>query len=164
MKRAHLLILLALAAAFALLPALWTVWKNERILSEGKIVLLKLAPVAPRSLMQGDYMALSFAIDRALTDEAPYVWLTLDPQGRADFLQQTDITEPPRAKPDMLVLRLRKAKGSFAIAPNGFFFQEGAGDRFTAAEWGEFRVAPNGKALLTHLRDDKLERLGENLR
>jgi len=33
----------------------------ERILSDGRVLLLELAPVDPRSLMQGDYMALQFA-------------------------------------------------------------------------------------------------------
>lgn len=164
MKRAHLLLALALAAAFAILPALWMVGEHERTLSQGKIVLLELAPVDPRSLMQGDYMALNFALNRTLTDESAYVWLTQDPQGRASYMWQTDINDPPPAEPGMFVLRLRKERGSFVVAPNAFFFQEGQGDRFAAARWGEFRVAPNGKALLTHLRDEKLERLGENLR
>jgi uncharacterized membrane-anchored protein len=35
--------------------------QRERILSDGRVLLLELAPVDPRSLMQGDYMALQFA-------------------------------------------------------------------------------------------------------
>jgi len=34
--------------------------------------------------------------------------------------------------------------------------------RFEAARWGERRVGANGKALLTHLRDVVLGRIGEN--
>ncbi len=36
--------------------------KNESVLNDGEIVLLKLRPVDPRSLMQGDYMALRFSL------------------------------------------------------------------------------------------------------
>jgi uncharacterized membrane-anchored protein len=36
--------------------------QRERILSDGRVVLLELQPVDPRSLMQGDYMALRFAV------------------------------------------------------------------------------------------------------
>ncbi len=36
--------------------------QRERILSDGHVLLLELQPVDPRSLMQGDYMALRFAI------------------------------------------------------------------------------------------------------
>jgi uncharacterized membrane-anchored protein len=162
MKRSSHLFL-ALAAAFAIVPALWTVWNYERTLEQGKIVLLELAPVDPRSLMQGDYMALRFAIDRELhSDYVRYAWLTLDPEGRAT-LQQTGDAPPPSAQ-DGFAMRIRKFQGKPTIGPNAFFFQEGTGEHFATARWGEFRVAPNGKALLTHLRDEKLERLGENLR
>lgn len=34
---------------------------RERVLAEGRVLLLELAPADPRSLMQGDYMALRFA-------------------------------------------------------------------------------------------------------
>ncbi|MFZ2755004.1 MAG: GDYXXLXY domain-containing protein [Lysobacteraceae bacterium] len=36
--------------------------QRERILSDGRVLLLELQPVDPRSLMQGDYMALRFAV------------------------------------------------------------------------------------------------------
>ncbi|GHU12428.1 membrane protein [Betaproteobacteria bacterium] len=155
------LLLLTLAAAFAIVPALWAVWDHERTLAEGEIVLLELAPVDPRSLMQGDYMALRFAIDRNLDDEADYAWLTLDPERRASLQQTSPALPPPQG---VLAMRIRKYQGHPTIGPNAFFFQEGTSERFDAAKWGEFRVAPNGKALLTHLRNEKLERLGENLR
>ena len=38
------------------------IFQRERILADGRIVLLELEPVDPRSLMQGDYMALRFAV------------------------------------------------------------------------------------------------------
>lgn len=36
--------------------------KNESILNDGETVLLELRPVDPRSIMQGDYMALRFSL------------------------------------------------------------------------------------------------------
>jgi uncharacterized membrane-anchored protein len=38
------------------------IFQRERILDEGHVVLLELTPVDPRSLMQGDYMALRFTV------------------------------------------------------------------------------------------------------
>ena len=35
----------------------WAIWQNEDILAHGRSVRLELAPVDPRSLLQGDYMA-----------------------------------------------------------------------------------------------------------
>ena len=39
-------------------------------------------------------------------------------------------------------------------------WQGGQAAAFERARWGEFRVAADGTALLTHLRDEKLQRLG----
>src|SRR5690606_4235060 len=38
------------------------IYQREQILAHGKSVILALAPVDPRSLMQGDYMALRFQV------------------------------------------------------------------------------------------------------
>lgn len=42
--------------------------KRERLLSDGRVLLLELAPVDPRSMMQGDYMALQFAAVDEISD------------------------------------------------------------------------------------------------
>ncbi len=65
--RRHLIVV----AAVAILTAgNWGIYQREQLLTQGRIVLLELAPVDPRSLMQGDYMALRFrvAVD-ALRDQ-----------------------------------------------------------------------------------------------
>src|SRR5690554_8020869 len=51
-------------AALVLILALvnWSIWSKERHLAEGEVLFLELAPVDPRSLLQGDYMALRFAL------------------------------------------------------------------------------------------------------
>jgi uncharacterized membrane-anchored protein len=41
-----------------------SVLDKERLLASGTPVLLELAPVDPRSLIQGDYMELDYAISR----------------------------------------------------------------------------------------------------
>lgn len=42
--------------------------QRERILSDGRVLLLELQPVDPRSLMQGDYMALRFSATDDIRD------------------------------------------------------------------------------------------------
>ncbi|WP_341649050.1 GDYXXLXY domain-containing protein [Thauera humireducens] len=58
----------AILAALALVlgVALKAIHDREQTLAHGQVVLVQLAPVDPRSLMQGDYMALRFAIDNEL--------------------------------------------------------------------------------------------------
>src|SRR3982751_4045171 len=53
---------IVLAALVVLAIANWTIASREALVTNGRVVLLELAPVDPRSLMQGDYMALRFRI------------------------------------------------------------------------------------------------------
>ena len=46
----------------------WAVAVKEKTLGNGKLLLLELAPVDPRSLMQGDYMRLDYQINRLPED------------------------------------------------------------------------------------------------
>lgn len=59
----HLIPLTALATAAVVLPGIQS---NEALIRDGERILVRLAPVDPRSLVQGDYMALAFAIDPML--------------------------------------------------------------------------------------------------
>ena len=160
--RAGILAALALVAG----ATLQAVLDKERIIAQGRVVLVELAPVDPRSLMQGDYMALRFAIDDALpraegeASAAPpprFAHVALDADGRARLVA---VARTLPAGPNEVGLRIRSRDGRYSIGPNGFFFQEGRAADFGTARWGEFRVAPDGTALLTHLRDEALNRLG----
>ena len=146
--------------------ALKTVVERERILDQGRLVLVELTPVDPRSLMQGDYMRLRFAIDLELAESgheasstpAAYAHLALDAQDRASLIGVS------AALPSAVAMRIRQRDGQLTIGPNAFFFQEGTAEAYESARWGEFRVAPDGTALLTHLRDAELKQLGEQRR
>ena len=62
----------------------YSIAQKERLLASGAVVFLELAPVDPRSLMQGDYMALRFAIaDQISTDSSGSAALRVDPRGVA---------------------------------------------------------------------------------
>ena len=49
----------------------WSIYQKEQHLAHGKSVYLKLAPVDPRSLMQGDYMALRFELSNRIKQALP---------------------------------------------------------------------------------------------
>jgi len=160
---------LNLAALLALLlvlaASLWAVVNMERTIHHGQPLLVQLAPVDPRSLMQGDYMALRFAIDRDLPrrrSNAPpprrYAYVTLDAAGRARFDSLGDTLPAP---PGRVALRIRLRDRQTSIGPNAFFFQEGHASIYERAQWGEFRVTDDGTALLVALRDGELQVLGE---
>jgi uncharacterized membrane-anchored protein len=157
--------ILAIVAGLAVLGlANFSIYSRERLLADGRIALLELAPVDPRSLMQGDYMALRFrASDEALGRGSKEglgdgrIVLQLDERGVAKFRRLDDGT--PLAA-DELRVRYRVRADQVKFATNAFFFQEGHAKYYERARYGEFRVAPDGECLLTGMRGEKLERLG----
>ena len=44
----------------------FAIWQKQTHLDKGEEIFLELAPVDPRSLMQGDYMALRFELSDAI--------------------------------------------------------------------------------------------------
>lgn len=137
---------------------------KERLIAVGEPVLLELAPRDPRSLMQGDYMALRFRLEvdafgRGRHDELEdgRLVVKVDERGVGRFARR-DGGEPLAA--DERRLRYRVRNGRVKFATNAYFFQEGHARYYAQARYGEFRVSNAGELLLTHLRGEDLERLG----
>jgi uncharacterized membrane-anchored protein len=137
---------------------------RERLRSDGTTVLLQLAPVDPRSLMQGDYMALRFQLARELAaagwarePRSGNVVLTVDSKRLGAFARMDDGT--PLALNEVR-MKFRSRNGSIKFATNAWFFQEGTRGHYAHARYGEFRVDSNGESILTAMRNDKLEQLG----
>ena len=156
-----LIALVACAASLGLVN--YSILAKERLLARGTVVVLELAPVDPRSLMQGDYMALRFrmandagAAVRGSAATGGRIVATVDERGVATYRRLHDAT--PVASNEVL-LRYRVRNGEIKFATNAFFFQEGTGRRYEGARYGELRVAPDGELLLTGLRDKDLRPL-----
>lgn len=150
----------------------WAIWDKERHLAEGDIVYLELAPVDPRSLMQGDYMALNFtlnneirrALQRRHDDDMTrsrdgYAIVRLDEQRVGQFQRLAEGESTLDDDEQQLHYRLRN--GQVRLATNAFFFQEGHADRYEDARYGRFRVNAEGEPLLESLHDDDLNVLGD---
>ena len=158
---------IGIAAAWLLVIAVvvYAVSGYERTLRDGQLVLLELAPVDPRSLMQGDYMALRFAVDARLAgpgqDVPAYAHLHLGSQGRAVLAASGN---QPSTEPGMVSMRIRQGEQGASVGPNAFFFEEGTAAVYEQARWGGFRVASDGTALLVGLYDENLQLLGSNRR
>jgi uncharacterized membrane-anchored protein len=154
---------IALLAGVAILAAAnWSIVARERHIAAGRMVLLELAPIDPRSLMQGDYMALRFRAADELqragkASEDGRMVVRLDARGVGQYSRRDDGS---RLAEDEVALRYRVRNGQVKFATNAFFFQEGTAKLYEAARFGEFRVAASGALLLTGLRGKDLERLG----
>jgi uncharacterized membrane-anchored protein len=138
--------------------------QKEALIAEGQPVFVPLAPTDPRSLMQGDFMRLNFALPREVPERAggllstarPHVVATLDERRIARIVRLHDGT--PLA-PGELLIELTPNSGRWTVVTDAWFFKEGEAQRWAAARFGEFRVAPNGQALLVSLRGADLGKL-----
>ena len=155
---------IALAGVLILIVANVGIYQKQQLVDSGRVVLLELAPVDPRSLMQGDYMALRFrvaddafrTVDRSTLVNGRLV-LTLDERNVGRFTR-FDSGEPLGT--DEIVIRYRVRDNTPRFATNAFIFEEGTADAYARARFGEFRVSPSGDAILTRMRGEKFEMLG----
>lgn len=136
----------------------WSVIQKEKTLKEGRLVLLELAPVDPRSLMQGDYMALNYAIARRSQDAEPlgtgYFVVTLD-TGHIAVLSRIQAGQKPLQKGELLIKYKSSDSWNIHIGAESYFFEEGKAEKFAKAKFGGLRVAADGNSILTGLYDEQ---------
>lgn len=167
--------IIVLTTVVVLVVVNWAIWQKERHLAEGEVVYLELAPVDPRSLMQGDYMALNFALsdqirsalhqserdEDSLQARNGYVVVRLDEQRIAHFQRLDDGSS---LRDDERRLRYRLRNGQVRFTTDAFFFQEGHGERYEPARYGQLRVNTKGEPLLVALYNAELTKLGESVK
>jgi len=151
----------------------WSIAGKEKHLAGGKIVYLALAPVDPRSLMQGDYMALHFRLSDDVHKALPkskenkrrrhnvvasdgYVVINLDERNLGTF---NNLYNDQVLSKDEILMRYRARNGRVKFATNAYFFQEGRGKDYQPARYGQFRVDDKGELLLAALYDKDLNKL-----
>ena len=155
--------LLLWATAFIIIA--WTGWlvvQNERLLAAGKPVLIELAPVDPRSLIQGDYMRLRYNL--AIEDSSDWptggtLVATLDGRGVVQATRLYDGQQTLGSNEQLLRYHTRDM--AILIGAESYLFQEGSASIYETARYGELRAASDGTSLLVGLRDDQLRPLGK---
>lgn len=155
------MLLMLLAAVLTLGLVNTGIWQKENLIAHGRTVYIKLAPVDPRSLMQGDYMALNFDIPfevrRDLHDESKLKRLLgvakLNDNGIASIDRLAYEQAPGTGE---ILIELIPKNGRWVVVSDAWFFKEGDGERWSRARYGEFRVMPDGKALLVGMADEQL--------
>lgn len=162
--------LLVLSAVATVAVANIGIADKENTIANGQKVYVPLAPVDPRSLMQGDYMRLRFTLppmvdfDRrdagveGLLGSRPYAVGRLDARGVVAW-ERVEKYDAPIA-PGEFRIQLTPKNGDWTLVTDGWYFAEGDASRWEQARFGEFRVQPDGKALLVGMADDQLVPIG----
>ena len=137
------------------------IYAKEQIKARGETLLLELAPVDPRSLMQGDYMRLAYQIARdapverlAAGVKRGYMVLRADQHKVARFVR---FHGGEALSPGEKLLRFHVLspysleKRVLRIVPDSFLFQEGHARHYENARYGVFKFAGANEYLLTGL-------------
>ena len=140
----------------------WSVYKKEQILKDGRLVLLQLVPVDPRSLMQGDYMILNYQeASSAPVDEQTatrgYAVLRTDSNQVGEIVRLQNALEPVNS--DELVIKYKIVHHRLFLGAESFFFEEGQDTLYQKAMYGGLKVDDKGQSLLVGLYDKDFHRI-----
>jgi len=167
------LLLLAVLLSFGALMG-WKIWHKERVIARGRTVLLELAPVDPRSLIQGDYMRLRYAETRwrrlrgegAALDISGWptcgeVVIARDAQGVGHLRRRYRGGKlgADELRLDYRLERPGSPRADLLLAPESYFIPEGSGGHFAAADYAILKVGPGGDRVLTGLADAERARI-----
>jgi uncharacterized membrane-anchored protein len=160
-------LLMWLAGLFVLGSFGFMIVQKEWLLRNGQTVYLALQPVDPRSLMQGDYMALNYAVMNTLNHDhfdanasRPYpsgqIVIKLDDRKVGTFAGYYKV-EPPG--PGEHLLKYHHDGWRAVIGAESYFVPEGSGQTYAKAAYAELKLEPDGAPLMVALCDSDLHRI-----
>ena len=134
---------------------IYAIRQKEYILTDGTLVKMELAPADPRSLMQGDYMALNYKEANKYSrfkkgyDSIPargFAVLKIADNKVAHILRLQKNKTP--LSPGETLMEYNKTRFSLSIGAESFFFQEGTAHIYDHAKYGVIRVDEEGRTVL----------------
>jgi uncharacterized membrane-anchored protein len=137
------------------------IYQKEKILNEGDIILLKLQPIDPRSLIAGDYMAFRYKIAQDLnmakevtTQKHGFLVIKADEDNVGEFVR---IYQGESLLKDEKLLKFtyKTSTHQFSIKPDSFLFQEGLQPLYQKAEYAILHYNGAKDYLLVGLADSK---------
>ena len=142
----------------------YSIFKKEKQLHDGRLVLLRLAPADPRSLMQGDYMELRYDLsDLEWDDTMPkrgYCILTKDTLNVVNILR-VQLTPVPLNEGEFL-LKFTAGKRGINLGAESYFFEEGTAEIYENARYGGLIIDEEGNSLLYGLFNENYVLLHKN--
>ena len=133
--------------------------QKEALIRNGTTIYLELRPVDPRSLMQGDYMELRYNLNdvSGMKKWRGHFVVDIGEDKIAKIIRVFDGEE--LAENEHLLRYTNWSRGT-RIGTDSFFFQEGHGNDYAQARYGELKVAPTGESILVTLRNSDMTEAG----
>lgn len=163
MKYLRIIVLFGTLLAFLYLVNTGII-SSEQNIENGTLAYFKLAPVDPRSLIQGDYMQLAYAIETDANEAGlrdirrGQLVLYLDEQHIAHFSRlyhEGDTLEENEVIVNFYALDNWRG---VRVGVDSFLFQEGLADTYAHAQYSEVRIF-DANVMLIDLLGENLEPL-----
>lgn len=151
----------------ALLAINLNIYKKEDLIKNGEVLLFKLAPVDPRSLMQGDYMRLRFDLESKIVS-ATDLWkkdktfrinkgFAIVEKAENNVVSYIGIFKDQTLKANQRLIPFKIKNRKVTFTTNAFYFQEGQAAHFQKSEYGEFRMSEDGDLILANMVDKEFK-------
>jgi uncharacterized membrane-anchored protein len=146
----------------------WSIAAKEDTLQNGRLVLLELAPVDPRSLMQGDYMRLNYAVGRDFDSlnqqkhdkktrvaKRGYCIVKVDGRHVARLIRFQDSMQPLKTGEQAVkYFTSGSSWRNLRLGAESYFFEEGTGKIYEQAKYGGLKVDDQGNSVLSGLYNE----------
>ncbi len=136
--------------------------KKEDLIAHGDKLLFPLAPVDPRSLMQGDYMRLRFDLANKISTKLrqineqntieQFTGFAVIEKNENNVVQFVDLYHNQGISKKQILIPYKKRNFQIHFTTNAFYFQEGKRNHYQQARFGEFRYK-DGEMLLINMVD-----------
>ncbi len=153
-------IILFISTLFVLALLNFAIFQKEQILKEGESILLKLAPVDPRSIMQGDYMAFRYALEDEMKNvnaaslvDHQFIVIKTDQENVAHFVR---VYNQETLATDEKLFKFKYQSTPYPLItfkPNTFLFQEGLQPLYQKAVYAIFHYRGVKDYLLVGVAD-----------
>jgi uncharacterized membrane-anchored protein len=141
---------------------IYSVLHKEHTLTSGRLIFLELAPVDPRSLMQGDYMQLRYRLISEMDDNvnchAGVCAVACNDSSIAYKLRLSGVNGTTLGK-DECLLKYGCNDNELHLGAESYFFEEGQGEKYDSARYGGLRVDEDGNSVLIGLFDARLNQI-----
>lgn len=140
----------------------YSIIQKEKLLNRGTLVFMELAPVDPRSLIQGDYMRLQYKLpsDMAFDNIPPRGFCAIEPNADGIVKSIRILEDGGQVGKNELPIRYRAKKWwGISLGADSYFFQEGEAEKYETAKYGGIRVDGDGNSILVGLYDDNLKKI-----
>jgi uncharacterized membrane-anchored protein len=133
----------------------WLILEKETTLKNGELVLLKIYPLDPLSLMQGKYMTLAYEMTRDWNREGEnlsssgFCIVKKETGDFAKYIRLQNNRTPLGG--DEIAIKYTRGDGIVRIGAESFLFEEGQEETYESAKYAGLKVALNGSSVLMGL-------------